>query len=147
MSNLEIWLEHGWIKRHDSSAQEIREQLAAADSDLQDASKDLSNSWRFAIAYTAALRLCGVVLFAAGYRAAREQKHYRTIAALPIIVDGELQELSTYLNQCRSKRHEVTYESATIVSRHEVTELIAAAEELRDLVRDWLAREHQEFAP
>jgi len=59
----------------------------------------------------------------------------------------DLQELSTYLSQCRSKRHEVTYESMTIVSRDEATELIAAAEELRDLVRDWLAREHGEFAP
>jgi len=75
MSSLEIWLQQGWLKRHHSSAQEIGEQLAAADRDLEDAHKDLSDAWRFAIAYTAALRLCSVVLFANGYRAARDQKH------------------------------------------------------------------------
>ena len=52
MSSLEIWLQQGWLKRHDSSAQEIGEQLAAADRDLGDARKDLSDAWRFAIAYT-----------------------------------------------------------------------------------------------
>ena len=57
---------------------------------MEDARKDLSNAWRFAIAYTAALRLCGVVLSAAGYRAAREQKQYRTIAVLPLIMGQEL---------------------------------------------------------
>jgi uncharacterized protein (UPF0332 family) len=145
MTSLETWLQQGWLKRYETSGQELGEQLAATDRDLEDARKDLSNAWRFAIAYTAALRLCGVVLSAAGYRAAREQQHYRTIAVLPLIMGQELQELSTYLNQCRSKRHEVTYEPMTSVSWEEATELIAAAEELRDLVRDWLAREHGEF--
>jgi len=136
MTSLEIWLQQGWLKRHTTSAQELSEQLAAADRDLEDAHKDLSAAWRFAIAYTAALRLCGVVLSAAGYRAAREQKHYRTIAAVPLIMGQGVQELSSYLSHCRSKRHEVTYESVTSISRDESTELIAAAEELRDMVRD-----------
>lgn len=147
MTSLEIWLQQGWLKRHTTSAQELSEQLAAADRDLDDARKDLSHAWRFAIAYTAALRLCGVVLSAAGYRAAREQKHYRTIAAVPLILGQDLRELSNYLNQCRSRRHEVTYESIVNISPEEATELIAAAEELRDLVRDWLAREHAELGP
>jgi hypothetical protein len=112
---------------------------------LDDARKDLSDGWRFAIAYTAALRLCGVALQAVGYRAAREQKHYRTVAALPLIMGPELEELSTYLNQCRTRRHEVTYESVTTVSREEATELIRAVEELRGLVTSWLTREHDDL--
>jgi len=147
MTSLEIWLQQGWLRTHSTSAQELSAQLAAADRDLEDARKDLSASWRFAIAYTAALRLCGVVLSAAGYRATREQKHYRTIAAVPLVVGQELEELTTYLNKCRSKRHEVTYDSVTTVSQEEATELIAAAEELRDMVRDWLVHEHGELAP
>jgi uncharacterized protein (UPF0332 family) len=147
MTSLEIWLQQGWLKGHDTSSQEISEQLAAAERDLEDASKDLSAAWRFAIAYTAALRLCGVVLSAAGYRATREQRHYRTIAAVPLVMGPDLHELSTYLNQCRSRRHEVTYEPVTNVSREEASELIGAAEELRDVVREWLAREHRELAP
>jgi hypothetical protein len=88
-----------------------------------------------------------VVLFAAGYRAAREQRHFRTIAALPLIVNAELLELSTYLNQCRLKRHAITYESATILSQEEADELIAAVKELRARVQDWLARMHPDVAP
>jgi hypothetical protein len=48
---------------------------------VTDAKKDLSPSWRFAIADNAALRLCTAALQTAGYRATRDQRHYRTIAA------------------------------------------------------------------
>ena len=61
MNSLENWVEQGWLKRHDSSAQEIGEQLAAVDRDLEDANKDLSDAWRCAIADTAALPRLGTI--------------------------------------------------------------------------------------
>lgn len=142
---LETWHEHGWLKPHRTSAQEIRGLLAAAQADLVEAEKDISADWRFAIAYSAALRLCSVVLFAAGYRAVREQKHYRTIAALPLVLGADVSELAEFLDHCRTKRHEVTYETVGVVSREEAEELIGAVRELERHVRDWLAREHAEF--
>jgi uncharacterized protein (UPF0332 family) len=136
--SLEAWATNGWLVRHAASTGEIRDLLSAAEADLADAKKDLSPAWRFAIAYNAALRLCTAALHAVGFRASREQKHYRTIASLPLVVGSETRELADFLDQCRSKRHDVTYESLSAVSASEAEELIGAVEELGNLVRRWL---------
>jgi hypothetical protein len=142
MSTLEGWFENGWLKRHETSPAEIRMQLESADSDLANAEKDLSPAWQFAIAYNAGLRLCSVALLASGYVAERDQKHYRTIAALPQILGSGVTELAGFLDGCRTKRHDVTYESAAAISESESAELIVAVRELRQEVRAWLEREH-----
>ena len=112
--------------------------VAAATRDLADAGKDLSPSWRFAIAYNAALRLCTAVLQAAGYRASRDQKHYRTIAALPLLLGPDAKELAEFLDDCRAKRHDIAYEAVSAVTDSEAVELIAAVGELDGKVREWL---------
>jgi hypothetical protein len=53
--------------------------LLAAERELRDAKLGLSPGSRFAIAYNAALRLCTVALATAGFRASRDQKHYRAV--------------------------------------------------------------------
>ncbi len=136
--SLETWLANGWLVRHTASAQETSDLLEAAASDLADARKDLSPSWRFAIAYNAALRLCTAVLQTAGYRASRDQKHYRTIAALPLVIGAEAREIARFLDSCRTKRHEVTYEALSGLSESEAAELVKAVGELETLARDWL---------
>lgn len=55
--SLEAWLANRWLSPHAPDPREIKELLDAAAGDLADARKDLSPAWRFAIAYTAALRL------------------------------------------------------------------------------------------
>ena len=145
MSKIDAWFDNGWLKRHATSPAEIRMQLESADRDLADAEKDLSAAWRFAIAYTAGLRLCSVALLASGYIAEREQKHYRTIAALPLIIGSSVADLAGFLDRCRSKRHDVTYESADAISEAESAELIRAVRELSRYVRDWLKSEHPEL--
>ena len=145
MSTLEAWFENGWLKRHETSPTEIRMQLEHADSDLTDAEKDISAAWRFAIAYNAALRICSIALLASGYRAVRDQKHYRTIAALPLVLGTGVSELAGFLDRCRSKRHEVTYEFADAISEDESAELIGAVRELRQQVHAWLEKEHTEL--
>ena len=137
--NLEEWADHGWLIPHQADAQELADLVAAAAADLADARKDISPAWRFAIAYNAALRLCSAVLAKAGYRAARDQKHYRTIAALRVIIGHDVLELADFLDQCRTKRHDVTYESLSAVSGEEADELVAAVEDLDRRVRAWLA--------
>lgn len=131
---LEDWLANGWLLRLELSDREALSLVSAAEQDLRDARQDISPAWRFAIAYDAALRLCSAALGKAGYRAARDQKHYRTIAALPLVIGPEAEELARFLEACRTKRHEVTYESDTSVSAEEADELINAVEELRGLV-------------
>jgi hypothetical protein len=79
-----------------------------------------------------------VALGAAGYRATRDQKHYRTIAALPLILGSGVQELAGFLDQCRTKRHDVTYEALSAVSDREAAELIKAVGELDKQVRAWV---------
>lgn len=143
--SLADWAENGWLKSHTTSPQEIGDQLVAAGRDLADAGKDLSASWRFAIAYNAGLRLCSVALFASGYRAAREQKHYRTIAALPLVIGDDADEISAFLDRCRVKRHDVTYEAADPVSAAEADELIVVVYELDRLLREWLERQRPEL--
>jgi HEPN domain-containing protein len=136
--SLESWTANGSLAPHTASSQELTDLLTAAAADLADARKDLSAVWRFAIAYNAALRLCTAALNAAGYRAAREQKHYRTIAALPLVLGPKVRELAEFLDHCRTKRHDVTYESLSAVTNNEAEELIEAVVELDEHVRAWL---------
>lgn len=114
--------------------------IDAARADLTDAGQGISPAWRFAIAYNAALRLCTAALQTAKYRATRDQKHYRTIAALPLILGPEAAELAGFLDHCRTKRHDVTYESLSAVSAAEADELVAAVRELERLVKTWLRK-------
>jgi NAD(P)-dependent dehydrogenase (short-subunit alcohol dehydrogenase family) len=63
---------------HKSSKQEIGNLLGIVARDLKDSqAKDVSDDWRFAIAYNAALQ-------AAGYRASRENHHSRVIQSLEL---------------------------------------------------------------
>ena len=140
--SLVAWAESGWLLAHETSAHEVRGLLRAAAAEITDAEKDISAGSRFSIAYGAALRLCSIVLFAAGFHAARDQKHYRTIAALPLVLGPGAREQSQFLDRCRVKRHEVTYEFVDSVSNAEVDELIEAVRELETQVHDWLARHH-----
>ncbi len=135
---LDTWLSNRWVTPHTATTHEITDLLVAAARDLSDAAKDLSPAWRFAIAYNAALRLATAALHSAGYRAAREQKHYRTLAALPLLLGHDALELAGFLDSCRARRHEITYESLAVVTNDEADELIEAALELDGRVRAWL---------
>jgi hypothetical protein len=136
--SLETWFANGWLLRHTASGEETSDLLDAAVRDLADARKDLSPSWRFAIAYNAALRFCTAVLQTAGYRARRDQRHYRTIAALPLVLGADAREIARFLDSCRTRRHEVTYEALSAVTESEAAELMEAVGELETLVRAWL---------
>ncbi len=116
--------------------------LAAVDDDLANARKDLSPAWQFNIAYSAALGTATVLLAAAGYRAERDNKHYRTIAAVPLILGSGSRELAGFLDRCRSMRHDVTYEGVRSISAAEASELIEGVEELREKTRKWI-RKHR----
>jgi hypothetical protein len=144
--SLKDWLNNGWLVVHRTSRAEVADLLTAADRDLQDArTPGLSPAWSFNIAYNAALHLCNLALAAEGYRPARDSKHYRTIAALDLILGPRAGDLVAWLDHCRALRHDVTYEGARSISRKEADELLGTVRELKGKVLDWLKESHPEL--
>jgi hypothetical protein len=139
---LQDWADNGWLEPHVTSAEEIANLLAIVDRDLVDASEGISPDWRFGIAYNAALKLCTILLYAAGYRAARTLQHYRTIQALPLIFGPTYRPDAIYLDACRKKRNIVEYDYVGGATNDEASELAAFVVELREKVLDWLRENH-----
>ena len=144
---LEEWVANHWLFPHEATREDVVDLLAAVDVDLDTATATVAPAWRFAIAYTAALRLCTVALHATGFRVAGDRKHFRTLAALPLVIGGTAKDTALYLEQCSRKRHEVTYESVGGISADEADELVSAVRELRIEVVGWLKRTHRALTP
>lgn len=88
--NLGDWLKNGWLVEHQPSTREIADLLAAVARDLADCQVPaLSEDWRFNIAYNAALQTATAALAAEGYRAAREQHHFRIIQSLAFTIGAD----------------------------------------------------------
>ena len=110
--------------------------------DLGDSTADrLSADWRLTIAYNAALQAATAALAAAGYRASREQHHYRVIQSLEATIGAE-PELIALLDSFRKKRNIVDYERAGVVSDGEAREIRRLAIRIRDDVVAWLRQHH-----
>ena len=137
------WTERGWLRPHTSSAQEVAGLLSIVDRDLLDAAQGgISADWRFGIAYNAALKLCTILIHAEGYRPERSQYHYRTLAALPLILGGGRREDAAYLDACRLKRHTIEYDIAGAATEADVEELLQFAVGFREEVLAWLREKH-----
>ena len=53
------WAKHGWLRPHRPTQQEISNLFEIVERDLKDVTApDLSDDWKFGIAYNAALKLC-----------------------------------------------------------------------------------------
>lgn len=101
----------------------------------------LSEDWKLNIAYNAALQAATAALAAAGYRAAREQHHYRTIQSLALTIGWPAGKIDRF-DRFRKKRNIGGYEIAGIVSEPEALEMHALAAGLRDDVLGWLRKHH-----
>ena len=81
--SLPDWERDGWLRKHQTSRNEIHDLLQVVERDLADsAAEGVSADWRMSIAYNAGLQLATVALAAAGYRASRDSHHYRVIHSL-----------------------------------------------------------------
>lgn len=144
--SLTKWAEQGWLSPHRSSQKEINSLLKIVDRDLNDAAgHEISNDWRFGIAYNAALKLCTILLHASGYRVIGVGHHYRTIRALPVILGKKWENDARYLDTCRNKRNIVEYDYVGGVSEGDVEELIQFVRQLRNVVLAWLKEVHPKF--
>jgi hypothetical protein len=143
--SLTIWLENRWLTEHQSSPQEVADLLAVVDRDLGDAEiEELSSDRKLEIAYNAALQLAVLALAASGYRATRDKSHIYPILSLGHTV-GVSPEIVDTLDAVRSKRHQANYERAGATSHSEAEEVRELASALREVVLEWLHRDHAEL--
>ncbi len=143
---LQDWAEKGWLKRHTTSPQEIRNLLGIVERDLADAgSVAVSADWRFGIAYNAALKLCTALLYASGYKPEKLLAHYRTLQSLPLVLGDEHQSDADYLETCRRKRNTAEYDYAGATTEDDVVELSEFARSLQTEVLDWLRQNRPEL--
>ncbi len=143
---LNDWEQNNWLRPHATSRQEISDLLAIVERDLRDSRETgISSDWRFGIAYNAALKLCTVLLYAAGYRPERSLAHYRTLAALPIILGDSRKEDSDYLEVCRRKRNVVEYDRIGGITDNDAEELADFTEQLRKDTLFWLQKNHPDL--
>jgi len=143
--SLENWRSYGWVSAQQPSPEEIRDLLAVAARDLKDCqSKDISADWRFNIAYNAILQAATAALAAAGYRAGRNSHHYRVLQSLALTV-GLDESTLRQLDEFRKKRNMTGYERVGAVSDGELQEIIQAARTVRQLVEDWIRKNHREL--
>lgn len=133
--SLQQWKANGWLKTHKTSGEELRNLLDIVDRDLADSqSEGLSNDWKFGIAYNAALKLCTMMLYDAGYMPEKNLAHYRTLLSIEYTLGAHRKADAVYLDACRTKRNHVEYDYVEGASAAEAEELMAFAKELRDEV-------------
>lgn len=141
--SLEQWLANGWLKRHQTSPQEIANLLAIARRDLNDSRRhELSDDWRFGIAYNAALKLCTILIFAEGFRPQQSLAHFRTLQGLTEVLGEDRRADAAYLDACRIKRNTVEYDCVGAATGGDADELIEFAESLMTDVIEWLRGAH-----
>ena len=140
--SLADWLNNSWLVKHESSAEEIAALLAIVERDLADATlAGLSEDWKLNIAYNAGLQAATAAIAAAGYRATREQHHYRTIQSLAFTIGWPVTKIARF-DRFRKKRNIGGYEVAGVVSGPEALEMHELAAGLRDDVVAWLRKHH-----
>lgn len=143
--SLKNWLENGWLTKHKTSQEEIRNLLGVADRDLCDCQAvGLSADWRMNIAYNAALQVATAALAVCGYRASRDSHHYRIIQSLAYTIAAKY-ELIAQFDQFRKKRNIGGYEQAGLVSDAEADEMTALAQKLRSEIEEWIKNNYPEF--
>lgn len=145
--SLSDWANHGWLRPHQTTRDQIADLFQIVERDLHDSLQDLSSDWQFGIAYNAALKLCSILLYAEGYRPEKNLAHFRTLQALPLILGSAYSNDADYLDTCRAKRNVAEYDAAGQVSASEAKELRAFAQELRETVQLWLKENHPDLSP
>ena len=143
--SLQDLLNEGRLKTHTTSQKEIEQLFAVFERDMADAQAEaLSTDRRFTTAYNAALMVARAALAASGYRTSGEGNHYWTIQSLAFTLKPDAKTIRIF-NKFRQKRNISDYEMIGMISEQEVSEMISLAQELRDMVTEWLKKNHPEL--
>jgi hypothetical protein len=142
---LSDWERSGWLLPHRTSPREIADLLGVVERDLADSqTAGLSTDWRLNIAYNAALQAATAALAASGYRASRDQHHYRVIQSLELTIGADRKVVSR-LDAFRKKRNVGGYERAGGISESEAREMRELARSIARDVRAWLIETHADL--
>jgi len=112
------------------SAGEIKKAISRAERDLKTARITLANDldWSFAIAYDAVLQASRAYMFAQGYRPASAESHKNTLAFMRLALGNDFEDLMTYFDRMRNKRHRAIYETAGLITETEARNILQKAE-------------------
>jgi len=145
--SLEDWLANGWLRRHETSRQEIEDLLAVADRALGNAVVDgLTADARIGLAYPAVLAIGAAGLAAVGYRAGKDRHHERVIDSLLHTVQTD-RAVVARLHRFRRMRNEMTYERVGTVTEQEAAGFTTLVRELRSALVAWLTAKHPALMP
>jgi uncharacterized protein (UPF0332 family) len=67
-------------------------------------------------------------------------------AALKLAVGSSVAKTASYLERCRRKRNELSYDTAGVVTDTEADEILAQAQALQKTIEEWIAQNHPRFA-
>lgn len=131
------------VEPHTTSRAEIESLRAAVERNLKDAAvRTISADNRFGIAYDAALLVVKLVVACAGYRVKGWGAHRTSFEALQLAMGPGHSRTAGYLDRCRRKRNDLSYDAADVVSETEADELLRRAEELFSQAEEWISRSH-----
>lgn len=134
------------IEPHATSKQEMDDLRSVVDRNLRDAAvPQLSADNRFGMAYEAALLLGKMAVACAGYRVKGQGAHQTTFAALKLALGGGISQTTTYLERCRRKRNELSYDMAGVVTDTEAAEMLTQARALKETVEQWIAAGYPQY--
>jgi len=140
--SLQNWWQNSWLVKHTPTPDEIANLLAISDRDLAASRvKNLPSDWRFAIAYNSALQAAAAALAAAGYKASRDNHHYRVIHSLEFTTAPGGAFINLF-DSFRKKRNLSSYDVAGAISEKEVDEMFQLAFQLRADVESWIKATH-----
>ena len=144
--SLQSWFKNGWLRKQEPNCRQIVQSLEASIRDVEASQhSQLPLEWQFSIAYNAILQAATAALSASGYRASRDSPHYRILKSLSHTI-GLPNSTVDVLDKYRKKRHESVYEKVGAVSQNEAESIIKLAQEIHELVVEWMKREHKEIA-
>ena len=137
----------GRVEQHVTSKAELDDLRAAIRRNLDDAAiRELSNDNRFSIAYQAALLAAKMAIACAGYRVKGQGAHQATFEALKLALGPSSDKTADYLDRCRRKRNELTYDSEGVVSAADAAKLFKSAKSLHAEIEAWIAKHRSTFA-
>lgn len=141
--SLDDWLNNRLLHKHETSAEEIQALLHSAGEDIRSAKiKGIAAGWKLNMAYTASLRYARAVLYASGFRPAREREHERTIDSLAYTITSLDSDTIRLLHKLRKMRHTAAYDSVDMISDSEAEAAMKVAVELYETVIVWLRDNH-----
>jgi len=81
----------------------------------------------------------------AGYRVKGRGAHGTTFSALKLVIGKPVAKTAGYLELCRRKRNDLTYEVSGIVTEQDAADVLSEAIALHQQVEAWIAQHHRQF--